>query len=151
MVTSKGIEARLLEAVRELEPLIRAASEEIEQGRRLPLPLVQQMERAGFFGMAMPKEWGGPELDFPSQVRVIEALSAIDASVGWCVMIGIDGGYMTAFIDQKLARAMYPDVNVATAITFAPPGKAVKQGDGFVVNGRWPFGSGCQHAPWLIG
>ena len=151
MVTSKGIEARLLEAVRELEPLIRAASEEIEQGRRLPLPLVQQMERAGFFGMAMPKEWGGPEVDFPSQVRVIEALSAIDASVGWCVMIGIDGGYMTAFIDQKLARSMYPDINVATAITFAPPGKAVKKGDGFMVNGRWPFGSGCQHAGWIIG
>ncbi len=109
------------------------------------------MERAGFFGMAMPKEWGGPELDFLSQVRVIEALSAIDASVGWCVMIGIDGGYMTAFIDQKLARSMYPDINVATAITFAPPGKAVKKGDGFMVNGRWPFGSGCQHAGWIIG
>jgi indole-3-acetate monooxygenase len=151
MADSKGTVTNLLAAVHELEPQIRAASEEIEQGRRLPLPLVRQMERAGFFGMAMPKEWGGPELDFPSQVRVIEALSAVDASVGWCVMIGIDGGYMTAFIDQKLARSMYPDVNVATAITFAPPGKAVKKGDGFVVNGRWPFGSGCQHAAWIIG
>ena len=151
MADAKGSVTGLLAAVRELEPQIRAATFEIETGRRLPMPLVRQMERAGLFAMAMPKEWGGAALDFPSQVRVIEALSAIDASVGWCVMIGIDGGYMTAFIDQKLARAMYPDVNVATAITFAPPGKAVKKGDGFVVSGRWPFGSGCQHAPWLIG
>jgi alkylation response protein AidB-like acyl-CoA dehydrogenase len=27
----------------------------------------------------------------------------------------------------------------------------VKTKDGFLVNGRWPFGSGCQHATWLIG
>jgi alkylation response protein AidB-like acyl-CoA dehydrogenase len=27
----------------------------------------------------------------------------------------------------------------------------VKTKDGYIVNGRWPFGSGCQHATWLIG
>ena len=74
----------------------------------------------------MPRAWGGPELDFPSQLRVIEALSIADASVGWCAMIGIDGGYMTAYIDQTAAREMYPDIDAVTAITFAPPGKAVK-------------------------
>jgi hypothetical protein len=46
---------------------------------------------------------------------------------------------------------MYPDVNMVTAITFAPPGKAVKTADGFGVNGRWPFASSCQHATGLIG
>ena len=141
----------MLAAVEALAPDIRAASQEIEQGRRLPIALVEKMKRAGLFSLAMPKEWGGPALDFPSQVRVIEALSAIDASVGWCVMIGIDGGFMTAYIDQAVARAMYPDIDVATAITFAPLCKAVKRGAGFEVNGRWPFGSGCQHAQWIIG
>jgi alkylation response protein AidB-like acyl-CoA dehydrogenase len=115
------------------------------------LQLVGEMQRAGVFRMAMPREWGGPELDFLSQLRVIEALSIEDASVGWCAMIGVDGGYMTAYIDQTVAREMYPDIDVVTAITFAPPGKAVKARDGFTVNGRWPFGSGCQHAQWLIG
>jgi alkylation response protein AidB-like acyl-CoA dehydrogenase len=66
-------------------------------------------------------------------------------------MIGIDGGYMSAYIDPDVGRAMYRDIDSVTAITFAPLGKAVKTGNGFVVNGRWPFGSGCQHATWLIG
>ena len=101
--------------------------------------------------MAMPRAWGGPELDFLTQLRVIEALSIADASAGWCTMIGVDGGYMTAYIDQAVAREMYRDLDSVTAITFAPPGKAVKTKDGFIVNGRWPFGSGCQHATWLIG
>ena len=140
-----------LAAVRELDPKIRAAANEIEEGRRLPLHIVRAMQRAGVFRMTMPRAWGGSELDPPSQLEVIEALSMADASVGWCAMIGTDGGYTTAFIDQSVAREMYPDVDIVSAITFAPPGKAVKTRDGFIVNGRWPFASGCQHATWFIG
>ena len=90
---------RTLDAVRELAPKIRAASDEIEKGRRLPLDIVRAMQRAGVFRMAMPRAWGGPELNVLSQLRVIEALSIADASAGWCAMIGVDGGYLTAYID----------------------------------------------------
>jgi alkylation response protein AidB-like acyl-CoA dehydrogenase len=142
---------RTLDAARELGPKIRAAADEIEQGRRLPLRLVGEMQQAGVFRMAMPRAWGGPELDFLSQMRVIEALSIADASAGWCAMIGVDGGYMTAYVDQTVAREMYTDIDSVTAITFAPPGRAATAKGGFIVNGRWPFASGCQHARWLIG
>jgi indole-3-acetate monooxygenase len=142
---------QILDAARALGPALKDASDEIERGRRLPNAIVEQLKRAGMFRMAMPKAWGGPEIDFPTQVRVIETLCTFDASAGWCVMIGVDGGYMTAYIDQAVARAMYPDIDSPTAITFFPPGKAVKRAGGYVVNGRWPFGSGCQHADWLVG
>ena len=142
---------RTLDALRELTPKIRAAAAEIEQGRRLPLHIVEQMQRAGVFRMAMPRAWGGPELNLLSQIRVIEALSTADGSAGWCAMIGADAGYLTAYIDQTVAREMYADIDSVTAVTFAPPGKAVKTRNGFIVNGRWPFASGCQHATWMIG
>ena len=142
---------RTLDAVRELAPKICAARDEIEEGRRLPMHIVEEMQRAGVFRMAMPRAWGGSELSILSQLRVIEALSIADASAGWCAVIGTDGGYLTAYIDQAVGREMYTDVDAVTAITFAPPGKAVKTRDGFTVNGRWPFASGCQHASWFIG
>jgi indole-3-acetate monooxygenase len=148
--SDKSVEETLA-AVRELEPTIRAAADEIERERRLPIHIVKKIQRAGVFRMTMPRHWGGSELDPLSQLEVIEALSKADASVGWCTMIGCDGGYTTAFIDQSVAREMYTDVDMVTAITFAPPGKAVKTKDGFIVNGRWPFASGCQHASWFIG
>ena len=94
MADSDESATRTLNAVRELAPKIRAAADEIEQGRRLPMHLVREMQRAGLFRMTMPRAWGGPELDLLTQVRVIEALSMIDASAGWCAMIGIDGGYL---------------------------------------------------------
>ena len=60
---------RTLDAAHELGPSIRAAADEIEQGRRLPTHLVREMQRAGMFRMAMPRSWGGPELDFLTQMR----------------------------------------------------------------------------------
>jgi len=62
---------RTLDAVRELAPKIRAAGDEIEKGRRLPLHIVNEMQRAGVFRMAMPRAWGGSELNLLSQLRVI--------------------------------------------------------------------------------
>jgi alkylation response protein AidB-like acyl-CoA dehydrogenase len=93
---------------------IREASDEIERSRRLPPDIAAAMKEAGVFGMAMPRVWGGPELDPLTQFRVIEALAMADGSVGWCAMIGCDGGYVTAFLDQAVARAMYPDILVGT-------------------------------------
>src|SRR4029453_16795889 len=107
-------ESPILHAAIALAPAIRAVGDEIEQGRCLPASVVQAMKDAGIFGMAMPRAWGGPELDPLTQFRVLEALATADGSAGWCAMIGCDGGYITAFLDQDVARAMYPDPMVAT-------------------------------------
>jgi alkylation response protein AidB-like acyl-CoA dehydrogenase len=116
----------ILNAATALTPLIQESREEIERGRRLPLHLVDALKKAGAFRMPMPREWGGPELDPLSQLRIVEALSAADASVGWCVMIGCDSGYFSGFLDQQVAREIYPDLDMVTASSLIPRGRAVK-------------------------
>jgi hypothetical protein len=61
-----------------------------------------------------------------AQFRVIDALAMADGSAGWCAMIGSDGGYVSAFLDQDVARAMYPDVLVATGAAATRTGQAVR-------------------------
>jgi indole-3-acetate monooxygenase len=101
--------------------------------------------------MTMPHTWGGAELDPLSQLRIIEALSVADASVGWCVMIGCDSGYFSGFLDQQVAREMYPDLDAITGSALTLTGRALKVEGGYCVSGRWPFSSGCQHSTWLVG
>jgi indole-3-acetate monooxygenase len=132
-----------------LAPKIREASEEIERGRRIPPSIAQAMKEAGIFGMVVPRKWGGPELDPLTQIRIIEALAMAEGSVGWCAMIGCDSGYVTAFIEDEVGRAMYPDIWVATAATVTTSGQATPVPGGYRVSGRFPFGSGCQHCEWL--
>jgi indole-3-acetate monooxygenase len=139
----------ILHAAIGLAEQIRAASDEIERGRRIPPAIASAMKEAGVFGMAMPRAWGGPELDPLTQFRVIEALAMADGSVGWCAMIGCDGGYVTAFLDQTVGRTMYPDLLVATGAAATTIGRAVQVPGGYRVSGRFPFVSGCQHCEWV--
>jgi alkylation response protein AidB-like acyl-CoA dehydrogenase len=139
----------ILHAAIGLAEQIRAASDEIERGRRLPPGIAAAMKYAGVFGMAMPRVWGGPELDPFTQFRVIEALAMAEGSAGWCAMIGCDGGYVTAFLDQDVARAMYPDLRVATGAAATTTGQAVRVPGGYRVSGRFPFVSGCHHCEWV--
>ena len=139
----------ILHAAIAMAPQIRAMSDEIERGRRLPLAIFEAMKTAGIFGMAMPRSWGGPELDPLTQFRVIETLAMAEGSVGWCAMIGCDSGYMSAFIDQEVARAMYPDIQVATGAAATLTGKAMRVPGGYRVDGRFPFVSGCHHSAWI--
>jgi alkylation response protein AidB-like acyl-CoA dehydrogenase len=139
----------ILHAAIGLAEQVRAASGEIERGRRIPPGIAAAMKDAGVFGMAMPRVRGGPELDPLTQFRVIEALAMADGSVGWCAMIGSDGGYVTAFLDQDVARKMYPDPLVATGAAATTTGQAMRVPGGYRVSGRFPFVSGCQHCEWL--
>ena len=142
-------DALILHAAVGLSEQIRAASEDIERGRRIPPDIAAAMKNAGVFGMAMPRSWGGPELDPLTQFRVIEALAMADGSAGWCAMIGSDGGYVMAFLDQDIARSMYPDLMVATGAAATTTGQAMRVPGGYRVSGRFPFVSGCQHCEWV--
>ena len=85
----------------------------------------------------MPREWGGPELDPLTQLRVIETLARADGAAGWCAMINSDGGYFSAFIDQDAAREMYRDLDAPTAASLFSAGRARQVAGGYRVSGRW--------------
>jgi indole-3-acetate monooxygenase len=94
----------LLDAARTLAPQIRALVDQIENERRLPLPLVKAMAAAGIFRMLIPRKPGGLEVDVITMVRVFEKVSRVDGSAGWCAMIGATGGVVSAYLREDIAR-----------------------------------------------
>jgi alkylation response protein AidB-like acyl-CoA dehydrogenase len=101
--------------------------------------------------MSMPATWGGPEMSLRQQVELVEALAVADPSVGWCVMIGSDSGFYSAFFHDAVARGLWTDLDDVTAGLIMPAGRATPVDGGFHVSGRWQFGSGCTHADVMIG
>src|SRR2546421_4663286 len=70
-----------------LAPHIRAGREELEATRRVPPALVQAIAEAGFFRPYLPQAMGGLALPPLTVWRVIEEISKVDGSVGWCTII----------------------------------------------------------------
>jgi indole-3-acetate monooxygenase len=108
---------RLLDAVRTLEPLIRAYAEEAEQHRRLPQPVVTALAAAGLFRLYTPHTLGGWEVEPLTFYRVVEALARIDASTAWCVWIASGNPvYVGRCLPDASAEAVFGrDPQVATA------------------------------------
>ncbi|HVW35322.1 MAG TPA: acyl-CoA dehydrogenase family protein [Acidimicrobiia bacterium] len=130
-----------------LDPLLRAEADEGERLRRLTPTAVTALRQAGAFRMPMPAAWGGPEVDIVTQAEVVETLARADGSAGWCVMIGSDSGFYSAFLDDAAGRAIYPDLDTVTAGGVLPAGRLDRQADGgYRLSGRWSFASGIDHA-----
>jgi alkylation response protein AidB-like acyl-CoA dehydrogenase len=143
--------AQVMAAARALEPHIKAAVEAMETDRRLPPSLVQAMKEAGIFRMAVAREYGGLEFSPAAQVQVIEELSRLDGSVGWCAMIGGAAGYLGGFLAPPVARRLFGHIDGIAAGQVAPMGRADVVAGGYRVSGRWRFASGCQHSTVLMG
>ena len=130
----------LLAAVNDLAPQVRALSDQIESQRRLPQARVDTMPNAGLFRVLIPHTLGGLEVDVTTLIRVIEAIAALDGSVGWSTMIGATGGLTSGYLKPAAAQDIYgSDPNVITAGAIAPRGKAVPVENGYRITGRWPF------------
>ena len=68
---------------RELQPI----AKEIDQEARFPWEVVEKMGRLGYFGIQVPKELGGADLDSLSYTIIIEEISRVCASLGLCVTV----------------------------------------------------------------
>lgn len=138
--------AAILANARAVAPILREEAAENERGRQLTSRAVETLRSTGVFRMSMPRSWGGPEVDICTQVEIVEELSAADGSAGWCAMVGSEGGYFTAALDDAVGRRLYPDLDVVTAGMVSPFGKLHRVDGDYRFEGRWPFGSGCTHA-----
>lgn len=141
----------LLAAVDALREPVAQHAEAAEAQGRLPQPLVDALIASRLFTLKLPAVLGGAEADPVTQIEVIEAVSALEPSVGWCVMIGATGiGMPGAFVGEDAIPTMFPGGRIPTgAIIAMPNGRAVPVEGGYRLSGRWPFVSGVRHAQWV--
>jgi alkylation response protein AidB-like acyl-CoA dehydrogenase len=113
---------------------------------------VETLRSIGVFRAFAPRRLGGLELDLPLAVQIISALSRVEGSVGWNVMIGSASPVFAPLLPRETLDRIYrngPDAIMAGSA--APAGTAEAVEGGWRVSGRWPFASGCQHAEWMMG
>ena len=138
-------------AVEKVRSTVLAGAPEAEANATLPASTVDALYQSGIFALKLPEELGGAEADPVTQLEVIEAVSRIDPSAGWCVMIGATCvGLPGAFLPDDAIAIMFDGGRVPkAAAAFRPSGQATPVDGGYLVSGRWPFASGIRHSDWL--
>jgi alkylation response protein AidB-like acyl-CoA dehydrogenase len=143
----------LLDAVDRVRGIVTAGADEAERLRTLPEATVAALRDSGLLGLKLPAVLGGAEADPVTQIQVIEALSAVDASAGWCLMVGATTAALPGVFlgDEAVARVFVAGTRPLAAGCYMPTGRAVAEPGGFRVTGRWAFASGIRHAAWVSG
>ena len=143
--------AEYLDRVARVAPIIRGAAEQVEAEQELTAELLKALHAEKLFRLALPKIYGGEEVDPPAYFQIVSALAEHDASTAWCIGQANGCAIISAFMDGDVANHIWG--NDPEAVVAWGPGSAEVEvrDDGFVVSGTWRFSSGSHHATWLGG
>jgi alkylation response protein AidB-like acyl-CoA dehydrogenase len=134
-----------------LLPLIEAEAETAEQQTHLTDEVVAQLREAGLYSLLLPASLGGAEIPHVEAMRLIERIAYTHGSAGWCVLVNNSlATLMALFISDDGAARIFaerPDVTVAG--NGVPRGYARPVEGGYMIKGKWAYGSGIQHAEWI--
>ena len=145
----------MLDRIAAMKDRLRAAGDEAQQLRHLPAWASKEMAAQGLYRYALPLELGGENLRAREQIEIIEAVSAIDGSVGWCTQISSEiNALVIRRMDPALAHHIFDDWDALVCSGHGPangpsPGrKARREGAGWRINYQGSFASGCHNANW---
>ena len=149
---------RLRDRARELAREAAAGAAETDRSEQYPWPMVRRMTEAGFLGLTIPREWGGPGLSYFDAVLVIEEFAracavcgriAVESNMG---ALGAVMAYGTPAQKRLAADLVLSGDKPAICITEPEAGsaatemttRAVRRGDTWVIDGakHWITGGG---------
>jgi alkylation response protein AidB-like acyl-CoA dehydrogenase len=128
-------------------------SEEAARGEakgRLTDETVAALRDNGFFGMWIPRCFGGSETGPVEFLSVIEQISYSDGSTGWVLMAAqVAMGTAAAYLESGAANALFGKRMPVIAGQGAPNGRAEVDGKGYRLSGKWSYGSGLLHSEYI--
>jgi len=134
-----------------LVPELRARAVEAEKLRRLPDANVAALRQAGLLKVLQPRRYGGLQMSLRTHIDTVAEIARGCGSTGWCMGVVHAHSWLIGSFPQQAQEECYganPDAFVSAVI--APRGKARPAEGGYVLEGFWPFASGCEHSQWLL-
>ncbi|MEZ5182026.1 MAG: acyl-CoA dehydrogenase family protein [Acidimicrobiales bacterium] len=112
-------------------------------GESFDATAIDAIAEAGLLHVSVPKEVGGAELPVLDAIDVWSEIARADASIGW-VAFAMDTAlaYFGAYLPEEGIADLFADGPPRMAGQFAPNGTAVAEGDDWIVDGAYQFGSG---------
>ncbi len=129
-----------------------AEAAESERRRELTPAVLKAVDDSKLVRMLMPGHMGGGEQDFVALNNVVAAVSAGDASTGWCLAQALTSTHATGYMSPDTLAEVFLDTN--GIVCWGPPAglaKATLVEGGYRVTGKWRFGSGGRHSKWFGG
>lgn len=140
----------LIKRAAELVPLLRENAVRCHNERRIPSENLSAMRQAGLLRMSRPRRYGGHEAMVATKTAVFGELARGCGSTAWVTTLYEDAAFLISLFPDEVQDEVFADQDTLITATLIPAGKAQPQGEGFLVNGKWPFNTGCLDATYVV-
>lgn len=149
--TDQAQRRELVERVRALAPLIAENAERADQERKPVDEVISALEKTGVFKSYVPKRFGGFEIDADTFIDIGLSVSEACTSTGWVTTFYMEHNWMLAqFPPETQTKVFGEQPYVLAPASITPNGQAQRKDDGYVISGRWAWGTGVMHADWIL-
>lgn len=145
-----AIGPEVLDRALALQPLLRENTSVTERERRLPHENVQALAQAGLLAAAAPRRVGGLCLSAGVMARVAVTLAKACPSTAWIFCVSNSNVWTASLAPRSLQNEIFRDGVPLICGAANPAGHSQAVSVGYVVNGAWPYSSGCQIASWGV-
>src|SRR5215813_4146197 len=140
----------LIDAARQIAPIIEQHNEEAERERRLSQPVLDALRETGLLRMSTPRSLGGLETDPVTRALVGEEIGRHDSAAAWSLENPLDWAWFCARLPDAGAGEIYSrGADILIAAQFGRPLQATSTNGGYRISGRAPFVSNCYDADWI--
>jgi 3-hydroxy-9,10-secoandrosta-1,3,5(10)-triene-9,17-dione monooxygenase len=143
--------AEILRRVGAIAPALERNSRACDDARQVVPESMRAMVEAGVFRIPQPARVGGYELNLRTLADAVTGLSQACPSSGWVLMVmGAHHWCMGGFPERAQEDVFGVGRDGLVAGTLSWQGTAADADGGYRVEGRWQFGSGIDHANWVM-
>jgi alkylation response protein AidB-like acyl-CoA dehydrogenase len=141
----------IMRRVAAISPALRRNAAACDAARQVVPESVAAMTQAGMFRISQPARTGGYEMSLRTLADAVTALSQACPSSGWVLMVaGAHHWCMGSFPEAGQDEVFGGGRDAIVAGTLSWQGSAVAVDGGYRIDGRWQFGSGVDHAQWVM-
>ncbi len=135
-----------------LIPVLRERAPAAETLRRLPDETVRDLVEMGLIRATLPSRLGGAEIDYRTMMELVATLAHGCGSTAWVACNFMSCTFLLALWPREAQDEVWNESldAILTGTLIFPAGRAKRVDGGYRLSGRWPFGSGIDHADWNI-
>jgi alkylation response protein AidB-like acyl-CoA dehydrogenase len=145
---ASDIEEGLIAAVREIRPLLRRNAPIGESQRSMTDEVLRALEQLGMWSLITPRRWGGKGVSSAAFSRINREVAKGDPAVAWVVQIINGCTWIASLTSDRLQEEIFAQGVPRICSSFAVAGTAKPAPGGYIVDGTWPYNSGCRQSSW---
>ena len=142
------VEEELIAAVRQIRPLLRQNAPIGEAQRSMTDEVLRALEQLDMWSLITPRRWGGKAVSSAAFSRINREVAKGDPAVAWVVQIINGCTWVASLTSDRLQEEIFSRGAPRVCSSFAVAGTAKPAPGGFIVDGTWPYNSGCRQSSW---